>query len=264
MAEQARYDRIGVGYDTTRRADPYITERLVDLLAPMQGGVYLDVACGSGNYTTALAGTGLAMSGVDQSTRMIEADRRKSDAVRWHVGDVSALLFGDRSFDGAVCTLAIHHFKDLTAAMREIRRVLRGGRLVMFSSTRQQMRGYWINAYFPNALAGAIAQMPDLPDVQRSLREAGFRLIVTEAYEVRLDLQDLFLYSGKRRPEIYLDARVRAGISTFSLLADAAEVDAGCRKMAGDIATGRINDVMRSYEHSFGDYLFIAADVDDG
>jgi hypothetical protein len=59
------------------------------------------------------------------------------------------------------------------------------------------------------------------------------------------------------RPEMYLDPRVRAGISTFAALADAAEVEAGCRKLSRDIAMGRIADVVASYQHAQGDYLFV-------
>lgn len=56
---------------------------------------------------------------------------------------------------------------------------------------------------------------------------------------------------------MYLDPRVRAGISTLAALADAAEVEAGCRKLSRDIAMGRIADVVASYQHAQGDYLFV-------
>ena len=41
-----RYDTIGVGYDATRRADPYIAGRLAHHLAIGAESTYLDVACG--------------------------------------------------------------------------------------------------------------------------------------------------------------------------------------------------------------------------
>jgi hypothetical protein len=40
---------------------------------------------------------------------------------------------------------------------------------------------------------------------------------------------DLFLYAGKHKPSIYLDARVRGGIATFAALAEATEVETGRR-----------------------------------
>ena len=69
MANQPCYDRIGIGYDVTRRADPYLTRRLLGLLEPRSGGLYLDVACGSGNYTAALAAEGLAEIVLDKQRR---------------------------------------------------------------------------------------------------------------------------------------------------------------------------------------------------
>jgi ubiquinone/menaquinone biosynthesis C-methylase UbiE len=46
-----KYDAIGIGYDSTRRPDLRIAARIQALLEPRAGGHYLDVACGTGNYT---------------------------------------------------------------------------------------------------------------------------------------------------------------------------------------------------------------------
>ncbi len=259
-AQIASYDRIGVGYETTRRADPYITNRLLSLVNLPCGGACLDVACGTGNYTTALAQAGLNMVGVDVSEYMISQARKKSPQIPWHLGDAAALPFANGSFDGALCTLAIHHFANRPAAFREIHRVLRGGRLAIFTSSHEQIRGYWLNAYFPKALELSLNQMPDVPEVAELLHAAGFSPVTTESYAVRPDLQDFFLQSGKHRPERYLDPRVRAGISTFALFGEPAEMEAGCGRLSDDIASGRINDIIASHENAHGDYLFMVAE----
>jgi ubiquinone/menaquinone biosynthesis C-methylase UbiE len=72
------YDRIGTHYDVTRRADPFLVTRLIDHLQPEPAGTYLDIACGTGNYTVAVAQTGMRVHGIDQSSRMIVAARQKS------------------------------------------------------------------------------------------------------------------------------------------------------------------------------------------
>jgi ubiquinone/menaquinone biosynthesis C-methylase UbiE len=240
----------------TRRADPYLVERLIYHLNPEPARRYLDIACGTGNYTVAVAQTGVRVHGIDQSQRMITAARQKSHAVTWHLGDVEALPFPDRVFAGVMCTLAIHHFNTLRPAFQEAFRVLARGRFVLFTSTAEQMRGYWLNAYFPAAMARSIVQMPGLQAIVQALHQSGFASIHTEPYEVQTDLQDFFLYSGKHRPEMYLDPRVRAGISTFAALAGASEVEEGCRKLSQDIESGRIAEVVASYRHAQGDYLF--------
>jgi ubiquinone/menaquinone biosynthesis C-methylase UbiE len=122
---EALYDRIGDSYDLTRRADPYITERLGRLLGVRPGAAYLDIACGTGNYTTALAGMGGRWHGVGVSATMIAAARPKSVSVSWNVADVTALPPSIPTVDGVCCVLALHHFPDVPTALREIRRVLR-------------------------------------------------------------------------------------------------------------------------------------------
>lgn len=126
------------------------------------------------------------------------------------------------------------------------------------------MQGYWLNEYFPNAMAKSISQMPALNLVLDALSEAGFRLDGTELYEIQPDLEDFSLYSGKHRPEIYLLEAVRQGISTFSTLADPLEVESGCVRLERDIASSRIGEVVENYRNYGGDYLFVVASTDAG
>lgn len=255
----AKYDRIGNEYDTTRRADPFLTERLAFHLDINPAGKYLDIACGSGNYTTALSMLGGRWSGIDQSPVMLEKARSKSPEVDWYEGQVDELPFDNKSFDGTTCTLAIHHFDSLPAAFCEIRRVLRG-RFVLFTSTTEHMKGYWLQEYFPVAMDRSREQMPRMTDIEEALEASGLQLLEIEHYAVRDDLQDFFLYSGKHRPEMYLDPTVRRGISTFSSLADEAEIAEGCRRLEADIASGRIDEVIRSFENEIGDYCFVVCE----
>jgi SAM-dependent methyltransferase len=257
------YDRIGAGYDTTRRADPGLVGWLLDLLAMPAGSRCLDVACGTGNYTTALAEAGLQLVGVDVSRQMLTAAREKSGAVRWVTGDVANLPFPNGAFEVAVCTLALHHFSQPERSFREIARVLSigpsGGRLVVFTAAPEQMRRYWLTEYFPDAMAQATRQMPSIEPTLAFLEAAGFTHVCRVPWLVTPDLQDLFLYAGKYRPRLYLDPTVRAGISTFATLATPAEVERGCARLSADMASGRFADVLRASEHPDGDYLFLVA-----
>jgi len=261
----ALYDNIGGGYDTTRRADPYLTSRLLAGLGAVAGRSYLDVACGSGNYAVALAGRGIEVHGVDRSRRMIAAAAAKrtanAPAVTWSLADATALPFRTGAFTGAMCTLALHHFPALLPVFAEVRRVLSAGRFVVFTATREQMAGYWLREYFPRAIARSAEAMPSWDEILEPLHSAGFSRIAVELYDVTIDLADFFLYSGKHRPAMYLDAAVRANISTFSTQAESAEVASGCARLALDIASGRITDVIDSYRSTAGDYMFVAADA---
>lgn len=258
----AIYERIGESYDLTRSADPYLVSRLNHHLKINAHQSYLDVACGTGNYTLALAQSGGRWHGIDQSQRMIAAAQKKSNSIFWLLADVTRLPYNERTFAGVVCTLAIHHFNSLAAAFNEIHRVMATGNFVLFTSTPEQMMAYWLAEYFPEAISLSAEQMPALELVADALSEAGFRSITTEDYFVREDLQDFFLYSGKHRPAMYLDKITRSGISTFSLLASKTEIETGCAKLEADIKQGRIKDVIKKYEHGGGDYKFVIAHKD--
>ena len=76
------YDRIGSGYDVTRRPDPIIAGRLGHHLALETDGNYLDIACGTGNYTFTLAAVGGSWTGIELSAKMIAEARGKSSQVQ--------------------------------------------------------------------------------------------------------------------------------------------------------------------------------------
>jgi ubiquinone/menaquinone biosynthesis C-methylase UbiE len=252
----ALYDQIGGGYDITRRADPYITNRILRHSQPRAGQKYIDLACGSGNYTIALKAAGMDISGIDISWSMLDTARQKDPTTDWILGDAEALPLADNSVAGACCVLAVHHFDNLQEVFNEIARVVTG-RLVIFTSTAEQMAGFWLNAYFPEMMKESSVRMPSKDRLQETLMTAGFQEIRWETYEVKEDLRDFFLYSGKHRPEMYLDPRIRLGISSFSSLAQPAEVERGYDRLEADIQSGRIKQVIESYANRRGDYLFV-------
>lgn len=131
--------------------------------------------------------------------------------------------------------------------------------IVLFTSTPEQMKGYWLNHYFPKMLQDSIIQMPSLAQISQALKQAGFSIQHTEIYNIRPDLEDKFLYCGKQNPLYYLDASIRNGISSFSDLANQKEVEKGLVHLNNDIDTGKINQIMKSYAHELGDYLYIIA-----
>lgn len=119
----ARYDGIAQWYEGFR---PSLSPDEVDALRRLLGageGRCLDVGCGTGLATVAVAELGWSAVGVDLSKDMLERARgRGVEVVR---GSADALPFPDRSFDAAVSTWTHVDVDDFSAAVQEIARVLR-------------------------------------------------------------------------------------------------------------------------------------------
>lgn len=96
-------------------------------------GRALDVGCGGGRYTVALAKSGASEAvGVDMSELGIADARRRVDAagidgVSFEIGNVLDLGFETSSFDTVFSNGVLHHSKDWVAGVGELVRVLRPG-----------------------------------------------------------------------------------------------------------------------------------------
>jgi ubiquinone/menaquinone biosynthesis C-methylase UbiE len=255
---EAKYDAIGINYNETRKADPYLVSQFYKLLNPIIDNSYLDIGCGTGNYTIALQNKGLQFSGIDPSLKMLDEAKKKAPPIKWKLGTAEQTGLASESVDGITACLTLHHWADVNKGFVELYRVLKPqSKLVIFTSTPKQMKGYWLHHYFPKMLADAIKQMPKLKNVLTGLTKAGFKTIEQHPYFVKLDLEDLFLYSGKHVPEIYFNTQIRQGISSFSDLAHQDEIISGLAHLKSDIASGDINNIIKKYKNDTGDYLFI-------
>lgn len=254
------YDSIGLTYDTTRKADPEIASRLRNHLQVPNGSRILDIACGTGNYTIALEKTGLKITGSDVSEEMIKKAKGKSSTIDWEVADVNKLPYENNVFEGVTCILAIHHFNEVLTAFKEVFRVLDKGRFVIFTSSPEQMKNYWLKEYFPDAIKKSANQMPSIVEVSEILKTVGFNIVGHETFLIQPNLKDFFLYSGKYEPKMYLDEKVRSGISTFANLASKEEVEEGCNKLKKDIETKEIENVLNNFSSDLGDYVYIVAE----
>jgi ubiquinone/menaquinone biosynthesis C-methylase UbiE len=258
---EVKYDKIGTGYNSTRQADPYLTDRLFSLLRPQNNKRYLDIGCGTGNYTSVLADKGLNFIGVEPSEKMLNVAKSKNQDITWLSGTAEQIPAEDKTFDGIIATLTIHHWTDIKKAFAELNRVLAdNGRIVMFTSTPEQMKGYWLNHYFPKMLYSSIVQMPSLDLIKKATDESNLKISGIEKYFIKDDLKDCFLYVGKNSAERYFDEQIRHGISSFSSLANIDEVKQGLTELRKDIDNNAFEQIKDQYENDLGDYLFITID----
>ena len=133
-AERARvYDQ-----STNSKADyiHFVTtefiQELTQRIAP--ASQVLDLGCGTGVLTTALAALGFHVTGVDISQAMLDKIRPLSDAgsITLRQGDVFNLPFTDASFDGIATRWVVPRFRDWPAILTEAARVLRPGGVMVF------------------------------------------------------------------------------------------------------------------------------------
>ena len=96
----------------------------------------LDAGCGEGYLSRILAKKGANATGIDSSTRLIEAARRQNLAdalsVSFDIGSVDDLPYPDGAFDLVVCNHLVNDLFDPSKAISEFARVLRSsGRLII-------------------------------------------------------------------------------------------------------------------------------------
>lgn len=111
-------------------------EAVMGYLGPRPGMSVLDIGCGTGNYSLALARLGLNVTGVDISAAMLARAREKAGLeglkVEFIQADAGLLPFPGETFDAVISVTAMEFMPDLSAALREAFRALKpGGRLVV-------------------------------------------------------------------------------------------------------------------------------------
>lgn len=253
-----KYDKIGTNYNLTRKADKYLTQQLIHHLHPIQNGKYLDIGCGTGNYTIELQKNGFDFIGIDPSELMLQKAKLKNQEIDWKIGSAENIGLPENFVDGVIGTLTIHHWHDLKIAFSELHKILKpNGRIVIFTSTPQQMKGYWLNHYFPKMLLDSMKQMPTLKRIKTAMKDSNLEFLQKHKYFIKPDLEDQFLYCGKQNPELYFDEQIRQGISSFSLLSNQKEVENGLAELRKDIDSGKVRDIISSFENDFGDYLYV-------
>ncbi|MBM3486747.1 MAG: methyltransferase domain-containing protein [Alphaproteobacteria bacterium] len=151
---------------------------MVDLLAPAAGERILDLGCGDGALSEAIAARGGRVVAVDSSPDQVQAAlRRGLDA---HLVDGERLSFA-AEFDAVFSNAALHWMKNLDAALAGVGRALvPGGRFVA------EMGGAGNVATIERALRAALARrgidgaaaspwiFPEPADLGARLARAGF------------------------------------------------------------------------------------------
>jgi len=251
------YDQIGASYSDTRAADPRITAQLLELLALPTGSHLVDIGAGTGNYSYALAEAGYQITAVEPSLTM-RGQARAHARLNWQAGLAEALPFADGVFAGAVMTLCMHHFSDWRLGLREALRVVGEGPLVIFAFDVDYPQNFWLFDYFPEFITIDQNSIENIPAIREFVEKELQAICYCSAFPLPRDLVDHVAAAGWARPEIYLEAKYRAGISSFTKL-DMDTLNAGLARLQQDLETKnwhrKYGELLQQETADFG-YLF--------
>lgn len=136
---QAEFSRQADAMLASRR---FTNEAALDRLRNLAGATpeqrVLDLACGPGIVTEALAGSAGLVVGLDITEGMVTRCRDRNQAagntnVACLQGDSSNLPFASNSFDVVVTRSAVHHFSEPAVVLAEVHRILRPGGVLTVS-----------------------------------------------------------------------------------------------------------------------------------
>jgi SAM-dependent methyltransferase len=111
---------------------PETLDALLELVPKDEGARWLEVACGPGSISRALAPRVGSILGVDLTPAMVEkaTEEAATEGVanaEFSLGDATALDMADASFDGAVTRFSLHHIPAPRRVVQEMARVVRPG-----------------------------------------------------------------------------------------------------------------------------------------
>ncbi len=224
MSSAQLYDTIGATYTVTRRTEPRIAAQVWAALGDAQ--TVLNVGAGTGSYEP----PDRDVTAVEPSAVM--RAQRPAGAAPCVDAAAESLPFKDQSFDAAMAFATVDHWQDPIAGLREMRRVARHVVVFTHDGSDTERRRFWLTRdYLPEA-ASILAWRPTIAELADAI---GARI---EPVLIPWDCADGFYEAYWRRPEAYLDERVRRGTSTWARVGPDAEQRAA-HSLRADLSSGR-------------------------
>jgi SAM-dependent methyltransferase len=219
------YNEGGHQYASVRRADPRIAAQIHIALGDAKR--VLNVGAGTGSYEPSDRYV------VPLEPSKVMRTQRPRQLAPALAGTADAIPFDDGAFDAAMAVLTVHHWKDRSRCLREIRRVTRGP-VVIMTFDPDAPSDFWLRDY-----------APELEEVERQ-RYGSLQSVIdplggsvrVSPIEVPRDCSDGFQVAFYARPEAFLDPRVRRSQSAWSFLSSGVE-DRIVKAIAADLASGR-------------------------
>lgn len=176
-----------------------VSRRLIDSAAPRPHERILDIGCGCGDTTMALAARGAAPIGIDVSQPMLERARLRAPGLSFMEADAATMAF-EPEHDAIVSRFGVMFFDNPDAAFRNMRKALKPGGRMVFACWRDWRENEWVRLPV-SAVRALLPPQPqlgpedpgpfsfaDLGRVRRILAGAGFDRITAEPFDADLTL----------------------------------------------------------------------------
>lgn len=193
----AANERISLGFQRSWKR--MLLRRVMRHTAAADRTGFLDVCCGTGDITVALAEQNpeAAVTGIDFSPAMLEVAKRKGrklDNITWLCADAEKLPFEDNVFQAATISFGLRNTTDYRKVLTEMIRVVRpGGWIYVLESCivdNPVIRPFYM-AYF-------CGLMPFIGGGRKHFREYRWLWQSTEKFLRQKDLLTLFRKTGLR------------------------------------------------------------------
>ncbi|MFT6747959.1 MAG: SAM-dependent methyltransferase [Glaciecola sp.] len=210
------YNKIGLNYNINRSPDERILNRLIELLNTDSNSQICDIGAGTGNYTNEIANKGFIVDAFEPSEQMIK-QAVPNGKVTWHQLGAEQITDTNK-YDGAISTLAIHHFTDIDKSLSNISNCLKSnGNFVLFCADPREIdNDCWFKSYFAEIIQKAKSSYVPLDELTKKIKQEFGKAPAVEAFHIPHDITDGFFYAGWRTPEKYVDESFRKSISVFA------------------------------------------------
>lgn len=198
---QEFFDRHARQWDDLARTFLPVPDYLERLLALVPSATtLLEVGLGTGGLLPELAARASRVIGVDHSPAMLEEARRRLalagvTGIELRLGEMTHLPLPDEAVGCAVANMVLHHAADPLAVLREIRRVLAPGGVVVLADLARHERE-WVREQLADQWLGFEEE-----ELLEWLKTAGFDSVEVERVGPAAGEEQVMLVRGLRRKQ---------------------------------------------------------------
>ena len=222
--EHRGWQKVAGKYDSTwATSTRQFIPPLVDAAEVGKGMAVLDLGCGPGYVSAAVAERGAIPTGLDFSNEMVAIAREKFPGIQFREGDAQNLPFADSTFDRVLANFALLHLADPERACAEAQRVLKPGGRFAFSTWARKEENRFVELVDDaiQAHANLEVELPPGPPYYLFENEEEFRRALSRAgfdggsMKFRRHTIEWSVPTAR----FIFDAELNAGVRTAGLLA---------------------------------------------